>query len=48
MPRVHRPPVRYNPGGLNYLSDMDDLHELIVAAYDDMFLCTNDYKMTEP
>ena len=29
VPRVHRPPVRYNPGGVNYLSDMDDLHELI-------------------
>ena len=47
IPRVHRPPVRYNPGGVNYLSDMDDLHELIEAARDDLYTYSNDYKMTE-
>ena len=40
--------VRYNPGGVNCLTEVDDLHEMIAAAYDAMFRYINDYKMTEP
>ena len=46
IPRVHHPPVRYNPEGVNYLTDMDDLYELIEAARDDLYACSNDYKKT--
>ena len=43
--RVHRPPVRYNPGGVNCLNHVDDLHEMILATYDGMSSYSNDYKM---
>ena len=45
--RVHRPPVRYNPGGVSYLTNVDDLHEMLLATYDGMSLYVNDYEMTE-
>ena len=45
--RVRRPPVRYNPGGVNYLTYFDDLHEMILATYGGMPSYFNDYEMTE-
>ena len=45
--RVRRPPVRYNPGGVNYLTYVDDLHEMILATYGGMPSYFNDYEMTE-
>ena len=44
VPRVHRPPVRYNPGGVNYLYGVDDLHELAGATYNELSTAANDYK----